>query len=82
MACGIPVVASKVDGSREAVLNGKLGILVDPTNPDEVKAGILEALRRPKGVVPDGLEYFSFEHFTSRLHTIIDQILKDDNKKT
>ena len=25
MACGIPVVASSVDGSREAVLNGELG---------------------------------------------------------
>jgi glycosyltransferase involved in cell wall biosynthesis len=81
MACGIPVVASKVDGSRETVLNGKLGILVDPTNPNEVETGILEALRRPKGVIPDGLENFSFEHFTSRLHTIIGQILKDRKKK-
>ena len=81
MACGVPVVASKVDGSREAVLNGKLGILVDPTNPSEVKAGILEALRRPKGVIPDGLKHFSFENFTSRLHTIIGKILKDGRRK-
>jgi glycosyltransferase involved in cell wall biosynthesis len=30
LACGVPVVASEVDGSREAVREGALGILVDP----------------------------------------------------
>lgn len=75
MACGIPVVASKVDGSREAVRNGKLGILVDPDKPDEIKAGILEALKRPKGVVPEGLGFFSYSNFEQRCHRIIDQVL-------
>ncbi|MDM8553601.1 glycosyltransferase family 4 protein [Desulfococcaceae bacterium HSG7] len=75
MACGIPVVASKADGSREAVVNGKLGILVDPDNPDDIKTGILNALKRPKGV-PEGLEYFSFQNFTQRLHVIVDNVMK------
>ena len=75
MACGIPVVASKVDGSREAVRNGKLGILVNPDNPKEIKAGILEALKRPKGVVPEGLDYFSYSNFEQRCHRIVDQVL-------
>ncbi|MGB3204741.1 MAG: glycosyltransferase family 4 protein [Crinalium sp.] len=74
MACGIPVVASKVDGSREAVLDGKLGIVVNPDDPEEVKAGILEALQRPKGIVPEGLQYFSYENFERRCHQIIDAI--------
>ena len=30
MACGIPVIGSKVDGSCEALKHGELGILVDP----------------------------------------------------
>jgi glycosyltransferase involved in cell wall biosynthesis len=76
MACGVPVVASKADGSREALRNGELGILVDPDKPEEIKAGILEALKRPRGVVPDGLDYFSYSNFEKRCHEILNQIFK------
>lgn len=72
MACGIPVVASKADASREAVRDGELGVVVDPRNPEELKAGILEALNRPRGVVPPGLEYFSLENFERRVHALVD----------
>ncbi len=75
MACGIPVVGSAIDGSREALRNGALGILVDPDNPDDIRWGILEALRRPRGVVPEGLSYFSYEKFELRCHEIIDRAL-------
>lgn len=75
MACGIPVVASKLDGGREAVRNGLLGIVVNPDNPEEIKAGIIEALKRPKGVVPQGLDYFSNQNFEKRCHEIINSIL-------
>lgn len=81
LACGIPVVASKLDGSREAVRDGRLGILVDPHKPKEVKSGILKALGQPRGVVPDGLDYFSFENFEKRLHGIIDTMLKINQKQ-
>jgi phosphatidyl-myo-inositol dimannoside synthase len=74
MACGVPVVASKADASREAVRNGVLGILVDPSDQDDIKAGVLEALNRPKGVVPEGLDYFSYSNFERRLHRIIESI--------
>jgi glycosyltransferase involved in cell wall biosynthesis len=77
MACGIPVIASKVDGSCEAVLNGQIGILVDPSNAREIKEGILEGLKRPRGTVPEQLEYFSFNNFKLRLHHIIDQIYSE-----
>jgi phosphatidylinositol alpha-1,6-mannosyltransferase len=75
MACGIPVVASKADASREAVRDGELGIIVDPRNPEDLKAGILSALSKPVGKVPEGLDYFSFENFQRRLHGIVDQVL-------
>ncbi|MHB1688301.1 MAG: glycosyltransferase family 4 protein [Ignavibacteriaceae bacterium] len=81
MACGIPVVASKLDGSREAVRNGELGILVDPNNHEEIKAGVLDALNKPKGIIPDGLEYFSYNNFEKRLYRIIEQIVTDDKTK-
>jgi len=60
LACGIPVVASKVDGTSEAVRNGELGFLVDPGNPDEIRQAIIVALQDQKSV-PEGLAYFSFD---------------------
>lgn len=80
MACGIPVVASIVDGSREAVRNGLLGILVNPDDPQEIKAGIMSALKRPKGVVPEGLEYFCERNFEQRCHQMCNQILQVSRK--
>jgi phosphatidylinositol alpha-1,6-mannosyltransferase len=55
MACGVPVVASKVDASREVVHDGELGTLVDPDDPHEIRIGILKALDRPEGAVPKEL---------------------------
>lgn len=75
MACGLPVVASKLDGSREALRDGELGILVDPSDPEDLQAGLLRALERPVGVVPDGLDYFSAERFDARCHALLDRLL-------
>lgn len=76
MACGIPVVGSKLDGSSEALRGGSLGILVDPKDSEELVSGILAALKYPKGIVPDGLDYFSIENFNKRCHSILDEICK------
>lgn len=74
MACGIPVVGSKLDGSREALRNGKLGILVDPTNLKEVHDGILDALNQVHGKIPDGLDYFSFSVFQQRVAQLLEGV--------
>ncbi len=76
MACGIPVVASLIDGGREAVRGGLLGTLVDPGNPDDIVRGIDEALAKAREMVPVGLEYFAFENFTSRVHAFVDDVVK------
>ncbi|MBV5329438.1 MAG: glycosyltransferase family 4 protein [Chlorobium sp.] len=73
MACGVPTIASKVDGSREALRDGLLGILVDPDNPTELIAGIREALRMPRQI-PDGLEHFSDKSFQLRVHQFLDTL--------
>jgi phosphatidyl-myo-inositol dimannoside synthase len=78
LVCGIPAVGSKLDGSREALRNGDLGILVDPRRPDEVQAGILQALQQPRGVIPHGLDYFSVENFEKRCHRILRQVIKSN----
>jgi len=77
MACGVPVVASKADGTREAVLNGKLGTLVDPAQHQEVVSVVLQALQQPKKGIPDGLEYFSCGAFRERCHKFLDKVFKD-----
>ena len=70
MASGTPVVASSLDGSREAVLHGKLGELADPDDREALKAAIRRALCRPRQI-PEGLTYFSYENFRERLQNIM-----------
>lgn len=70
MACGIPAVGSRTDGSREALREGSLGRLVDPANAAELEDAILKAVREPKRV-PEGIEYFSFENFERRCHRLM-----------
>lgn len=74
MACGVPVIASRLDGGREALRGGLLGQLVDPTNPAEIRVAIIDALVAGKRI-PEGLEYFSFENFEKRTHAIIDELV-------
>ena len=73
MACGLPVVASSADASREAVRDGQLGVVVDPDEPDDLKRGVYNALNAGRGV-PTGLEYFSFDQFVKRWRQTIEGI--------
>ena len=77
MACGLPVIASKLDGSREAVRDGALGKLVDPANPEELKAAILDSLSTVPAPeqrrVPPGLDYFSYQNFERRCHQVLQE---------
>ena len=72
MACGVPVVGSTVDGSREALRDGDLGILVDPDDSKGIKQAILDALKRPKRV-PAALEHFCYANFERRVHQIVNR---------
>jgi glycosyltransferase involved in cell wall biosynthesis len=71
LATGVPVIASKVDGSREAVRNGDWGILVDPADPVELSSAIRSALEKPS--VPDRseLDFFSWNSFERRCHAAL-----------
>jgi len=70
MACGAPVVASELDGSRDAVLDGELGELANPDKLVTLRSALARALARPRQV-PSRLEHFSFENFTLRLDGIV-----------
>lgn len=47
MAAGLPVVASRVGGVPELVVDGATGLLVDPGRPDELAAALLRLVGDP-----------------------------------
>ena len=46
LACGKLVLAGNKDGSRDALNDGELGLLVDPDDTDEIAAESIRVLRR------------------------------------
>src|SRR6185369_16974858 len=68
-ACGTPIVGSNADGSREALLNGELGKLIDPTNLNELLDAVTAALVNGKrGQRNDAVETYSRQNFDARVH--------------
>lgn len=67
-ACGVPIVGSRIDGSREALLDGVLGRLVDPHDRCELARAVLDTLRagRP-GARKDAVEEFGTAKFHARV---------------
>ena len=70
LASGLPVIGSRHDGGREALLGGELGLLVDPSSPGEVRQAILEQLDA-QHKIPAALETFSYDRFVSATHAIM-----------
>jgi glycosyltransferase involved in cell wall biosynthesis len=54
LACGKPVLAGNRDGSVDALLNGELGALIDPDDPEEIANSLISILR---GAYPHELMY-------------------------
>jgi phosphatidyl-myo-inositol dimannoside synthase len=67
-ACGVPVVGSRVDGSREALLDGRLGHLVDPARPHELLDVVSAVLEKgsPRRRI-DAIDTFSTQNFRARV---------------
>ena len=67
-ACGIPVVGSRSDGSREALLDGRLGRLVDPKKSSELSEAICAVLREgSERRRDDAITAFSIANFRARV---------------
>ena len=66
MASGLPAVGSRLDGSREPLQDGRLGLLVDPDEPEEIRQAIVQALKQKKAVPPE-LESFSMQRFNRQI---------------
>jgi glycosyltransferase involved in cell wall biosynthesis len=68
-ACGLPVIGSQADGSREALLEGRLGRLVEPGNQVELFEALIGVLANERGQKRlDGIDDFSYGRFKGRVH--------------
>lgn len=76
LAAGVPVVASSVDGSREAVRGGAWGLLANPHNADEILMAIRNGLTSPKVPERKELEYFSKTRFRDRAWNALETAMK------
>ncbi len=78
LACGKPVVAGNRDGSRDAVLDGKLGTLVDPDNINDVADGIISALdsRAMSGdyLRKEVLGYYGLDGFGDKVRQLLHEL--------
>jgi glycosyltransferase involved in cell wall biosynthesis len=68
IACGVPVVSSRVAGAREALLDGQLGRLIDPGNPLALLDAVASALEggRPRERM-EMINTFSVQNFRARV---------------
>ena len=67
-ACGIPIIGSTADGSREALLNGRLGTLVNPKDQSEIAGAISEVLNNNASRRRlEGVEMFGVAEFRTRV---------------
>ena len=44
MSCGIPAIATEVEGNSEVITHGETGLLVPPRNPEKLTEAILRLL--------------------------------------
>ena len=70
LACGLPVVASKIDGTFEAIRGGILGRAVNPSDQAELVSAIEAALKCPKKIQSE-LGYFRFDRFRDRIEQAV-----------
>lgn len=70
MACGVPVIGSRLDGSQDALADGQLGTLVDPDQPEQLVVAIREALSLPRQILP-GLSRFAWPSFQRRVQDAV-----------
>jgi glycosyltransferase involved in cell wall biosynthesis len=83
MACGLPVVGTKVGGMRETILDGETGLLVEPERPDLLAEAVVlllndsETARRMGGKGrARAVEHFSWRARAERLLSAYRMILK------
>ncbi len=64
-----PVIAGNRDGTADALLDGRLGVLIDPRNQEEITNAIRRVIGDIKAFMPDRellLDHFSYEVYKKK----------------
>jgi glycosyltransferase involved in cell wall biosynthesis len=77
LACGKPVVAFRVGGIPETIVNGKLGILVEKENPAALADGIMKALSSSWDIkyLSNHAKKYAQDRLTPRVSKVYDEVL-------
>ena len=83
MACELPVVATRVGGTPEVVVDGKTGLLVPSNDPDGLADAIASCMERPQHCMEMGqagrsrvVDLFSLEQVAEKYLALYKEILK------
>ena len=69
---GLPVIGGSVDGSWDALREGRVGYSVNPLRPAELRAAIIEALESPKKPHIESAQFFCKSNYFNYLKRIIE----------
>jgi asparagine synthetase B (glutamine-hydrolysing)/glycosyltransferase involved in cell wall biosynthesis len=72
-----PVIAGNKDGSTDALLNGKLGLLVDPSSKKEVTEAIESIISDKCKYIPDHqllMKNFSFDVYREKWREVLEEL--------
>lgn len=76
MSCGVPAIAGNMDGSVDALLGGKVGYLVNPTDVEAIANTLVQALEQAPAAQPQQLQqqieaHFGFLSYQQRLQNLL-----------
>ena len=74
MYYGLPVIAGNTDGSTDALLNGKLGLLIQPNNPQEIEFAVNKIINNKNIYKPNHqllMENFGYNAYKKKLEKIL-----------
>ena len=79
LANGLSVIAGNKDGSTDPLMDGKLGILVDPCSSDQIKNALIETLNKQINEDIQNRDFlkaevqrnFGFNRFKENLNTVL-----------
>lgn len=74
LGCGVPVVGSKADASREILQGCESAFLADPGDPDDIWNAICLALATPHGAMPNKVHAFSQERFAQQAFAVMNEL--------
>ena len=72
-----PVIAGNKDGSVDALLNGNLGLLVNPESLEEVSDAIMKMVNHKEQYLPDRqllMEHFSYPVYKEKWKRILESL--------